>query len=403
MRKAFDLRPLVFSDVLGRSFSLYTSNFVPLLRWFAIFWLVPMLATAVLFYFALDPYDWVAHRHLEKPSLVEPNRYAAYHWLLSLAAVLFAFTTGAAGIYFVAARTYVGDNPGFGDLMRAVQKRFGHVAGVGFLHVLVIAGWTLFCWASPFLLWEGDEEGMAILVGFVLWCAWLPVLLWYLGTWGLNTAVPLLDDAEATEAFGRSRFLTKGFRMRLAGVFVLVTLAVGAPGIPGLLTVPGLIATSMLGDNGYPLIGQIVGLAWDAVLLPLFFIPVVVYYFDMRCRKESYDLTVMALNFGINEQELARYRFNPGVGYFPEGWKGNRSRARAHVRMPLQRAPQQRQAQMGVSVPPPGGQWGAAQPLPGQWAPPPQIPSSQWGPPMQLPPHNPNAPRFPNGRGPARP
>ena len=392
MRKAFDLRPLDFNDVLGRSFSLYTSNFVAYLRWFAIFWLVPMLAVAVLFYFALDPYDWVGHRHLEKPSIVEPNRYAAYHWLLGICAVAFGFTTGAAGVYFITARAYVGESLGFGELMKAVQKRFAHQAGVGFLHVISVVGWTVFCWATPFLMWDANNEGAAILVGMILWCGWLPTLLWYKGTWGLNTGVTMLDDAEATEAYGRSRFLTKGMRMRLAGVFLVTTFVVGAPGIPGLLTIPGIIASSMLGDEGMPLIGMVVGLAWDAVLLPLFFIPVVVFYFDMRCRKESYDLAVMALNFGIDEAEMARYRFNSDMSYYPKDWKGSRDRGRrrAHVRLPAQRSAQQRHAQAGMPSAPPM-QWGN-QPLPGQWVPPeqgfdPAQPGQgQWGPPQQYPP-----------------
>ena len=437
MRKAFDLRPLELNDVLGRSFSLYMANFFAYLRWFAVFWLVPMLATAVLFYFALDPYDWAAHRHLEKPSMVEPNRYAAYHWLLGIASVLFAFTTGAAGVYFITARAYVGASVGFGDLMNAVKSRFGHVAGVGFLHVLVIVAWTMFCWGAPFLLWDANEEGMAILIGMLLWCGWLPLLLWYLGIWGLNTAVPMLDDAEATESYGRSRFLTQGKRMRLAGVFVVTTLVVGAPGIPGLLTIPGLVASSMLGDENMPLLGMVVALTWDAVLLPLFFIPVVIYYIDMRCRKESYDLAVMALNFGIDEGELQRYRFNPDMGYYPKGWKGDKGRRRAHVRLPSQRPPHERHAQAGMnSIPPsavPTSQWGAAQPLPGQWAPPEQgqwdqqyppnqMPPNQWGqqypppqgqpqgwppqanyPPQQGPAQQQGGPRLPIRRGPRRP
>lgn len=383
LRKAFDLRPLDFNDVLGRSFSLYTANFVAYLRWFAIFWLFPMLAVGVLFYLALDPYDWTSHRHAEKPSLVEPNRFAAYHWLMSVASVVFGFTTGAVGVYYITARAYVGEGVGLGELMRVVKERFAHAAGVGFLHVVTIVGWTLFCWAMPFLVWDAGNEGAAILVGMILWCGWLPLLLWYLGVWGLNMPVTMLDDAEALEAYGRSRFLTKGMRMRLAGVFVVTTFVVGAPGIPGLLTIPGMIGSTMLGDEGLSLLGEVAGLCWNAVLLPMFFIPLVVYYFDMRCRKESYDLAVMALNFGIDEGELQRYRFNPDMGYYPKDWKGSRDRGRrrAHVRLPNQRPAHQRHANAGMQSMPPSN-WGMQQPLPGQWAPP-QQPVDQWGRPIQ--------------------
>lgn len=439
MRKAFDLRPLDFNDVLGRSFSIYTSSFVSLIRWFAIFWLLPMLAVAVLFYFALEPYDWLNHRHLEEPSRFEPNRYAAYRWLLGVAAAFFGFTTGAAGIYFIAARAYVGASVGMGELMRAVKARVGQAGAVGFLHVLTLAGWTLFCWATPILVWDGGDEGVAILLGMLLWMAWMPVTLWYLGVWGLNTVVPVLDDAEATESYGRSRYLTHGMRLRLAGLYLVTTLVVGAPGVPGLLSIPGVISANLLEEKGWALLSILAALIWQAVLLPLFFIPAVVYYFDMRCRKESYDLAVMALNFGIDEREMQRYRFDSEMGYYPAGWKGSRDRGRrrSYVRMPQQRPAHQRHAQAGMEVAQPawgpfgqaqgvqpGANWGAPQPLPGQWSPfepaqggqvdqwgrplpPPNQPPQQGMPPSQRGPFDPaqgrpHGPRLPNPRGPRR-
>jgi hypothetical protein len=379
MRKAFDLRPLDFSDVLGRSFSLYTANFVGYLRWFSIMWLLPMLVVSGLLYLALNPFDWVGIPGRESPSLVEPNRYAAYFWLVKIAAVVFAFTTGASGVYYMTARVYVGGNPGLNEVMRAVGKRFSHVAGAGFMHEIALVGITFGCLAPPFLLWEGDK-GFAVLAGFVGWLAWLPLMLWYTAVFALNTPAIMLDDAEATEAYQRSAFLTKRSRGRLMGVTLVTVLVVGAPGIPGLLSIPAIVGRELLVDAEFPLIALVVELAWDAVLLPLFFIPLVVYYFDMRCRKESYDLAVMARNFGIDEAEMARFRFNPDLGYMPKGWKGERSRREKIVRPPQPRMPQPRMP-VGPWGPQPGitgGPFGGAQG--GQWAPPPD--QQQWGPPQ---------------------
>ncbi len=266
MRKAFDLRPLEFNDVLGRGFSLFMANFVGALRWMLICWLLPMLAVAVLFYFALEPYDWAGRIEAESPGLLTPSRYAAYYWLLKLAGVGFAFSTGAAGIYYMTARVYVGGNPSLSQVMRAVYGRFGHVAGTAFLHVVVVAGLTLLCWAPPFVLWDANEKGMAVLVGFVGWTAWLPLLLWYNSVYGLNTVVVMLDDAQANESYPRSAYLTKRARMRLIGVLFVVTLVVGAPGIPGLLGIPGAVLETLALEQGWPLLGVVVNLAWDAVL-----------------------------------------------------------------------------------------------------------------------------------------
>jgi hypothetical protein len=379
MRKAFDLRPLDFSDVLGRSFSLFTANFVGYLRWFLIMWLLPMLVVAGLLYLALDPFDWVGIPGRESPGLFEANRYAAYFWLLKLAAVVFAFTTGASGVYYMTARVYVGGNPSLGEVMRAVGSRFSHVAGAGFLHEMALVGITFCCLAPSFLLWESDK-GMAIVTGMVLWTAWPPLLLWYTSVYALNTPAIMLDDAEATEAFQRSAFLTKRARSRLMGVTLVTVMVVGAPGIPGLLSIPAIVGKELLVDAGIPILAVTVALVWDAVLLPLFFIPLVAYYFDMRCRKESYDLAVMARNFGIDEAEMARFRFNPDLGYMPKGWKGDRVRRQKAVRMPQPRVQPMAVGPWGPQPGISGGQWGPPPDQQPQWGTQPQNP--QWGPPQ---------------------
>ena len=43
MRKAYDLRPLDFGDILGRSFSLFTSHFTRFVLLFAFLYLLPVL------------------------------------------------------------------------------------------------------------------------------------------------------------------------------------------------------------------------------------------------------------------------------------------------------------------------------------------------------------------------
>lgn len=385
MRKAFDLRPLDFGDVVSRSFSLFMANFVGYLRWVLLMWLLPMLVVAVLFFFALEPYDWAGSVTRPEPSVFEANRYAVYHWLLSLASLVFAYTTGASGIYYMTARVYVGGNPSLSEVTKAVYARFAHVAGAGFLHVMALLAICVACIMPPILMAQNDSRGGAIALGMLLWLAFIPLILWYYSTFSLNTTVVMLDDADASESFARGARLSKRFRMRLVGLLVVTMLLVGAPGIPGLLSIPAILAESLLAeDAGSPLLGVVVGLAWNAMLLPLFFIPMVVYYFDMRCRKESYDLAVMARNFGIEEGEMQRFGFNPHQGYMPKGWKGERNRRHRNVRKPMQRPAALRHAAAGMPVAQP---WGPQPGMPGQFpgAPPQQWgpPQGQWGPPQQ--------------------
>lgn len=369
MRKAFDLRPLDFNDVLSRSFSLFMANFVGLLRWFLLTWLAPVLAVAVIFYFALQPHNAVG-RGVEDASAFSLTSYAAYFWLVRVVSISLAFSVGAAGIYYMTARVYVGDRPGFKEVVNAVTSRMNHMVGASLLFVLGFLFITFICIVPPLILGHHDEIGMALLWGTFGWCGYVPLIMWYFGRFGLNVPSTMLDDAQTGESFARSSYLTKRFRMRFAGVLIVTALVVGLPGLPGLLTFPALIGQALLENQDLPFLGEMLRLVWESVLLPLFFIPPVVFYFDMRCRKEGYDLTVMARNFGIAEGEMQRYRFNPDLGYTPKGWTGSRARRQKVIRKPQVRTAAARLAHQGVS------------PAPGPWGPQPGMPGGFPGAPL---------------------
>ncbi len=317
MRKAFDLRPLDAGDVLGRGFSLYAAAFFAFARWFLLAWTAPMLLLTCGLYFLLDPYHWQQRAVVEAASVIEPTARAAYYWLLKLASVVLGVTVGAAGVYYIAARFYVGGAPTLAEVGRAVSSRSGSLLGASILHVLAIGGITLLVQGLPASMILGGEEFWGGVLFLLLGFVWVPLLGWYLGVFGLNVPVVMLDDSTALESFGRSAFLTRGFRVRLFGVMLAAGMVAGAPGVPGLLNIPAWVGQEVLLAQKLPLLGDLVRVVWDGALLSLFFIPQVVFYFDMRCRKEGYDLAVMARNFGIEEGEMMRYRMNPHVGYRP--------------------------------------------------------------------------------------
>lgn len=402
MRRAFDLKPLAFGDVMGRGFSLYASAFVGFVRWFLIAYTLPMLVLTLGLYFLFDPYGWVGHSARTEQSVLEATSRAAYYWLLKLAAIVLGFSVGAAGIYYQAARVYVGGKPTLGEVVKALGTRSGHMLGSSFLFVILLLVITIACFAIPAgTALDGNVAGgvaLAVLFAF----GWVPLIGWYTGSCGLCVPVTVLDDCTGGESFTRSLYLTKGYRMRLFGVLISAMLLVGAPGVPGLLTLPAWIGQELLLTKaGSPLAGDLIRVCWDGFLLPLFFAPVVVYYFDMRCRKEGYDLAVMARNFGIEEGEMMRYRMNPHMGYTPPGYKppkGRRSGRQPVVRPPqpqpfMQPHWQQQPPPPGWMPPPPGWQQVPQMPPPSGWQQGPQMPPPpgwQQGP--ATPPRRPNLP-----------
>jgi hypothetical protein len=370
MRKAFDLRQLEFSDIMGRGFSLYAAAFFAFARWFLLAWTLPMIALTCGLFVLLDPYDWQHLAVVDPQSVFEPGARAAYYWLLKVASVALGLTVGAAGIYYTAARMYVGGRPTLGEVARAFSGRGPHLLGASFFHLLAILAITLAIFGLPLSMILGGETIWGWVLVFLLSFVWVPLLGWYVGTWGLNVTTVMLDESDALESFPRSAFLTKGFRVRLFGVMIAAILVAGAPGVPGLLTVPAWIGQEVLLEKGWPLIGDLIRVVWEGALLPLFFIPQVVFYFDMRCRKEGYDLAVMARNFGIEEGEMMRYRMNPHLGYRPPGYTPPKGR-RAPRPAPQPAAPAPQFAQ--PVAPPQFGQ-------PPQFGNPPQPP--HWTPPQ---------------------
>jgi hypothetical protein len=111
----------------------------------------------------------------------------------------------------------------------------------------------------------------------------------------LAPPVVVIEDVRGTKAIGRSWRLTKGHFWRLLGLLILSGLiaAVGAL----IITVPTELIALSLGVGGWPV--SALGSALATVLItPFSMLIIVLFYFDMRIRKEGFDIEVMA-------QELA--------------------------------------------------------------------------------------------------
>jgi hypothetical protein len=319
MPKAFDLKPLTFGDILGRSFSLLTTGFLPILRWTLLFWTLPVVLTTLALHFLFDPYGGPFEQ-----SRFDGGTYTAYVLLRTVVEMTLGFSLLAAGVSFISARLYVGDRPGLLEVVNAIRARINSVVGTGLLHGLCILAITVILFIPSLLaLAEGDGWAAAGAATLSL-MVWVPLIGVYLGFFGLNLTCVMLDDSSSIESFGRSRQLSKGFRMRLFALLTVVLLVFGAPGVWGLLMVPGMLVDTMLADTNYRVLGDLALVLWQSLLVPVFFMAPVVYFFDMRSRLEGYDLAVMARNFGIEEGEMEWYRMNPHAGYSPDGHKQQR-------------------------------------------------------------------------------
>ncbi|MFI5212964.1 MAG: hypothetical protein ACHQU8_00375 [Gemmatimonadales bacterium] len=105
----------------------------------------------------------------------------------------------------------------------------------------------------------------------------------------VRQVVVLEDLPSATDALGRSWSLTKGHRMTaLTIAFVLALVS----------AVPGAIAGVIAAVTPFAVVGQVLAALFAVLLSPLVPCGMTLYYYDLRVRKEAFDLQLLGQLLG---------------------------------------------------------------------------------------------------------
>jgi hypothetical protein len=96
--------------------------------------------------------------------------------------------------------------------------------------------------------------------------------------------VVILEQIGGRAAFTRSRHLSYGSRLRNLGIYFLVILLL----IVVMFIVGGIMGLLVAVGGGEKILVEILGIILGAFLAPLFGVPIVLLYYDMRARKEGY-------------------------------------------------------------------------------------------------------------------
>ncbi|MEE9311641.1 MAG: hypothetical protein V3V10_04435, partial [Planctomycetota bacterium] len=371
---------------------------------------LPMLVIMSFGYTVFDPYAMADRGIRYAPDLWSTSDYALFHWLLYFSGIFILFAVTYSGLVFMSARFYLGADPPLAEIIKFVFRRFGAVFSVGVGNLLFGLAMIGVPFSISVLLFLTDELGSGFAVGLFISTPIAIVLIWFVyARYGLSMVTAVCDDDGATEAFPRSSYLTTKYRGRVVALIAMALLVVGGPFNTGLMSLGGLLIKNMLEGVDKHLLGDALRLCWFALCIPLMITPFVVMFYDMICRKENYDLAVMAQEFGISQAQMDEFRFDSTKGYLPKGYRRNAVGARKMTPppAPVQPVPHQLgQPQMNQQA------WGMQgqmpqmpnqQPMQQGWGPQPQMPSQ---PPMQQGwpqqgqmPMQPQAPRMPSPRG----
>ncbi|HYC31814.1 MAG TPA: hypothetical protein VEB59_05955 [Gemmatimonadales bacterium] len=246
------LRKLSVGEILDVSFQLYRRHFGPLAA-------VALLCSGL-------PVLMSIYIEAAGGMIANIGLTLAYYLVFM---VLSAIATAAT--VFIVSESYLGRPLGAGAALSRSTPLLGRIIACSILLALVVG------LGFVFLLFPGIVLVCGLLVAF-------PALVLEPGT-------------SASGALGRSWSLTRGFRLRMFGLIVTLLILLYIP-LVSLLGVAAFLLpeADMASAGSTP--GGLVAVALAGVvqmlIYPLFYCVLTVAYYDLRVRKEAFDLQVLA-------------------------------------------------------------------------------------------------------------
>jgi Membrane domain of glycerophosphoryl diester phosphodiesterase len=178
-----------------------------------------------------------------------------------------------------------------GGAYRAVGRRLGAVVGVAL--TLFGVGLGLIAVTSGLLIgavYVFGPAGIALLV--ILAPAAVLVAILVYTRWLFAAPIVMLERAGPRAALRRSWQLVRGSTLRVFGITILVWIITGILGaiVGALLTV----VTQVGDDNVRLILNELASLAVAVLIQPISFIVVVLLYYDLRIRREAFDIEMLA-------------------------------------------------------------------------------------------------------------
>ncbi len=224
------------------------------------------------------------------------------HFILFFAVQVIAYFAGlflTAAAIRVISDSYLGRSPELGEALSLGASKIWplFVVGLGkgiIIGLLVAVIGVVAAVAAPALVSAGSTVGVIFLALAVLGGCWF--IAFVLCGYAVTTPVVVLENLNgAFDAFGRSWDLTRTFKRKILGIAVVAFLMVYVP----IMVVGGLGGYFRIAS---PVIGQaieVVSAALPIVVMPLLSCIFTLMYYDLRVRREAFDLQILSDQLGI--------------------------------------------------------------------------------------------------------
>jgi hypothetical protein len=290
VRQQFE--PMSVGQIIDQTFKLYKMNFVRFITIVAVIYipigLITTVGQSLLVNIAPQPGTVTIHSSQNPTSLgtpaaiyaknshgqpgqVDPGKMIVGGILTLVGAVLSLigyFLCAGALMKFVS-ETYLGNNPTVGQVYSFVLPKIGTIVLAAFL------------------------TGLVVMLGFFLLI--VPGVIFSLWYW-LTAQVVVMENLPATQAMSRSKALTSGNLGKIFAVGLVVSLI--AMVISGVISgAGGAISSLFMIQGNFLLMNMVNGLfssVAQIIALPLSTAAAVLVYYDLRIRKEGFDLEMLA-------------------------------------------------------------------------------------------------------------
>lgn len=235
----YELRPLSTGEILDAALGIYRARFAVLVSIAVVTQGIPTV---------LNAYAEVSGGVLLNPGL----------WFLAMVLGVIGGLVAAGATVWVISETYLGREAQVGDALRYAFSRAGSLLVAGIVKYLLVAiGLVLFL-----------VPGIIVLCGL-----------------SVVSQIVVLERLNGPASVGRAWELTRGYRGKAFGLGVVVLLLLYLP-IFGF----GIVAAA-LPSMAAPL--MVVGQALGLVIYPVVVCTFTLYYYDLRVRKEAFDLELL--------------------------------------------------------------------------------------------------------------
>src|SRR5438270_138520 len=293
------LRPLGVGDILDRVFNMYRGRPLLFLGLAAIPYLLFVLVIGVLTLIGLAGAFATFGQRLTgggpPPTTTELVGIIGAAFVFGLIVIIVAiviFSAQSGAIIQAAADRYNGRDTTIGAAFRAGLRAAPRIFGVGLLVFLAVAVvWIVLLGIAGILALVTQQTAVTVLAFFAAIVVGLVITIYVAASWLVAPIVATLEGTGPTTALDRSWKLTGGHRWRVLGLQLL--LGIIQVVLSGLIS--ALFVIGFTQDQTVRIIlQQVVNFAANILWAPVQWAAFTVFYYDLRVRKEAFDLQVAA-------------------------------------------------------------------------------------------------------------